>query len=148
MATKAREMKEKGIEVINLSLGEPDFKTPDYICQGAIEAINTKSYFAYPPVSGYLDLRQAISKKFKEDNQLNYLPSQIVVSNGAKQSIANVFMATLNPGDEVIILAPYWVSYSAMVILAGGKPIMIKGSIENDFKATAEQVARSDDSKD
>lgn len=140
MAAKARSMKEQGIEVISLSLGEPDFKTPKFIQEGAVEAIHSEKYFAYPPVNGYLDLRQAISKKFKTDNNLDYSPDQIVVSNGAKQSIANVFMALLNPGDEVIVLTPYWVSYSAMVTLAEGTPVFVKGTIENDFKATAEQV--------
>jgi len=140
MAAKAREMKQKGIEVISLSLGEPDFKTPKHIQDGAIEAINSGKYFAYPPVNGYLDLREEISKKFKEDNALSYSPDQIVVSNGAKQSIANVFMAILNPGDEVIVLTPYWVSYSAMILLAEGKPVFVKGTFENDFKATAAQV--------
>lgn len=140
MAAKARELKEKGVEVISLSLGEPDFKTPEHIQVGAIEAINSQKYFAYPPVNGYLDLRQAISDKFKKDNDLNYTPDQIVVSNGAKQSIANVFMAMLNPGDEVIVLAPYWVSYSAMILLAEGNPVLVKGTFENDFKATAAQV--------
>ncbi|MEM6735921.1 MAG: pyridoxal phosphate-dependent aminotransferase [Bacteroidota bacterium] len=140
MAAKAREMKQKGIEVISLSLGEPDFKTPEHIQEGAIQAINSGKYFAYPPVNGYLDLREAISKKFEKDNRLHYHPSQIVVSNGAKQSIANVFMSILNPGDEVIVLTPYWVSYSAMVLLAGGKPIYVGGTIENDFKATADQI--------
>lgn len=140
MAAKAREMTEKGIEVISLSLGEPDFKTPEHIQQGAIEAIQSGKYFAYPPVNGYLDLRQEISKKFKEDNGLAYGPDQIVVSNGAKQSIANVFMALLNPGDEVIVYAPYWVSYTAMIQLAGGTPRFIKGNIENDFKAAADQL--------
>ncbi|MEM6642053.1 MAG: pyridoxal phosphate-dependent aminotransferase [Bacteroidota bacterium] len=140
MAAKAREMKEKGIEVISLSLGEPDFKTPQHIQEGAIEAINSQKYFSYPPVNGYLDLREAISEKFSRDNGLSYGPNQIVVSNGAKQSIANVFMAILNPGDEVIVLTPYWVSYSAMVLLAEGTPKFVKGSFENDFKATADQV--------
>ncbi len=140
MAAKAREMKEKGIEVISLSLGEPDFKTPKHIQEGAIEAINSEEYFAYPPVNGYLDLRKAISEKFQRDNGLSYSPDQIVVSNGAKQSIANVFMAILNPGDEVIVLTPYWVSYSAMILLAEGTPVFVRGTIENDFKATAEQV--------
>ncbi len=140
MAAKAREMKEKGIEVISLSLGEPDFKTPEHIQKGAIDAIESEKYFAYPPVNGYLDLREAISEKFKRDNHLDYNPNQIVVSNGAKQSIANVFMAILNPGDEVIVLTPYWVSYSAMILLAEGKPIFIRGTIENDFKATADQI--------
>ncbi len=143
MAAKAREMKQKGIEVISLSLGEPDFKTPKHIQEGAIEAINSGKYFAYPPVNGYLDLREAISEKFEKDNQLKYGPDQIVVSNGAKQSIANVFMAILNPGDEVIVLTPYWVSYSAMILLAEGKPVFVSGTIENDFKATADQIAEA-----
>lgn len=140
MAAKAREMKEKGIEVISLSLGEPDFKTPKHIQEGAMEAIRSEDFFAYPPVNGYLDLRKAISEKFQRDNGLSYAPDQIVVSNGAKQSIANVFMAILNPGDEVIVLTPYWVSYSAMILLAEGTPVFVRGTIENDFKATAEQV--------
>lgn len=140
MAAKAREMKEQGIQVISLSLGEPDFKTPKHIQEGAIEAINSGKYFAYPPVNGYLDLRQAISEKFKAENGLDYAPDQIVVSNGAKQSIANVFMAILNPGDEVIVLTPYWVSYSAMILLGEGKPVFVRGTIENDFKATADQI--------
>ena len=140
MAANAREMKQKGIEVFSLSLGEPDFKTPKHIQEGAIEAIQSQKYFAYPPVNGYLDLREAISEKFKRDNGLDYIPDQIVVSNGAKQSIANVFMAILNPGDEVIVLTPYWVSYSAMILLAEGKPVFVKGTLENDFKATADQV--------
>ncbi len=143
MAAKAREMKQKGIEVISLSLGEPDFKTPQHIQDGAIEAINSGKYFAYPPVNGYLDLREAISEKFDKDNNLKYGPDQIVVSNGAKQSIANVFMAILNPGDEVIVLTPYWVSYSAMILLAEGKPVFVSGTIDNDFKATADQIAES-----
>ncbi len=143
MAAKAREMKEKGIEVISLSLGEPDFKTPKHIQEGAIDAINSEDYFAYPPVNGYADLRKAISEKFEKDNGLSYAPDQIVVSNGAKQSIANVFMAILNPGDEVIVLTPYWVSYSAMILLAEGTPVFVRGTIENDFKATAEQVEQA-----
>lgn len=140
MAAKARELKEEGIEVISLSLGEPDFKTPAFIQEAAVEAIKSEKYFSYPPVNGYADLREAISEKFKVDNNLNYAPNEIVVSNGAKQSIANVFMALLNEGDEVIIFAPYWVSYSAMVILTGGKPVFVSGGIENDFKVSAEQV--------
>ena len=140
MAAKAREMKEKGIEVISLSLGEPDFKTPKHIQDGAIEAIQTEKYFAYPPVNGYLDLRQAISTKFKKENGLDYGPNQIVVSNGAKQSIANIFMSILDHGDEVVVFAPFWVSYTALVGLAGGTPVTITGSIENDFKATAQQL--------
>ena len=143
MAAKARQMKEQGIDVISLSLGEPDFKTPDHIQQGAIDAINDGKYFAYPPVNGYLDLRQAISEKFKKDNDLDYPVDQIVVSNGAKQSIANVFMSILNPGDEVVVFTPYWVSYSAMILLAEGKPVFVKGSFENDFKATADQLKQA-----
>lgn len=140
MARLAREMTQKGIEVINLSLGEPDFKTPVHIRQGAIKAIQSGKYFAYPPVNGYLDLRQEISKKFKDDNGLDYTVDQIVVSNGAKQSISNVFMTLLNPGDEVIVYTPYWVSYTAMISLAGGIPKFIKGGIEDDFKATSNQL--------
>ena len=140
MAAKAREMKEKGVEVISLSLGEPDFKTPKHIQEGAIEAIRTEKYFAYPPVNGYLDLRQAISKKFKDENGLDYAPDQIVVSNGAKQSIANLFQSLLDPGDEVIVFAPYWVSYSALVELASGVCKFITGSIDTDFKATGDQL--------
>ncbi len=143
MAAKAREMKENGTGVISLSLGEPDFKTPIHIQEGAIEAINSGKYFAYPPVNGYLDFRRAISKKFKKDNNLDYEPGQIVVSNGAKQSIANVFMAILDPGDEVIIFSPYWVSYPAMILLAEGKPVFVKGSFENAFKTTAEQLSEA-----
>ena len=126
MAAKAREMKEKGIDVISLSLGEPDFKTPKHIQEGAIKAIQEEKYFAYPPVNGYLDLREAIAEKLKRDNNLNYSPNQIVVSNGAKQSIANVMMAMINPSDEVVVFTPYWVSYSAMILLAGGKPVFVR----------------------
>ncbi|UXP32290.1 pyridoxal phosphate-dependent aminotransferase [Reichenbachiella agarivorans] len=140
MAAKARELKENGIDVISLSLGEPDFKTPKHIQDGAKAAIDSEKYFAYPPVNGYLDLRQAISDKFKNENGLNYSPDQIVVSNGAKQSIANIFLSILDPGDEVIVLSPFWVSYTALVELAEGTPVLVKGGIENDFKATAEQV--------
>ncbi len=140
MTAKAREMKEKGVDVISLSIGEPDFKTPKHIQQGAIDAINEQKYFAYPPVNGYLDLRKAISEKFKRENNLDYAPDQIVVSNGAKQSIANVFMAILDPGDEVIVFTPYWVSYSAMIQLAEGTSVFVNGSFENDFKVTADQL--------
>ena len=140
MAAKARELKQQGIDVISLSLGEPDFKTPKHISEGAKKAIDEGKYFAYPPVNGYLDLRQAISEKFKKENNLDYSPDQIVVSNGAKQSIANVFLAILDPGDEVIVFSPFWVSYSALVELAEGKCVYVKGGIENDFKATAEQL--------
>lgn len=140
MAAKARELKQQGIDVISLSLGEPDFKTPKHIQEGAKAAIDEGKYFAYPPVNGYLDLRQAISEKFKKDNGLDYTADQIVVSNGAKQSIANVFLALLDLGDEVIVFSPYWVSYSALVELAEGKCVFVNGGIENDFKATAAQL--------
>ena len=140
MAAKAREMKQKGFDVISLSLGEPDFSTPKHIQEGAKKAIDDGKYFSYAPVNGYLDLREAISEKFKKENDLYYTPDQIVVSNGAKQSLANLFLALLNPGDEVIIYAPYWVSYSALVELAEGKCIFIKGDIKDDFKANAAQL--------
>ncbi len=140
MAAKAREFKAKGIDVISLSLGEPDFKTPKHIQEGAKEAIDSEKYFAYPPVNGYADLREAIVDKFQRENGLTYTPEQIVVSNGAKQSIINVMMSIVNPGDEVIVLAPYWVSYTAAIELAEGVPVPVSGGIENDFKATAEQI--------
>ncbi|MFY0651612.1 MAG: pyridoxal phosphate-dependent aminotransferase [Cyclobacteriaceae bacterium] len=140
MAAKAREFKEKGIDVISLSLGEPDFKTPKHIQEGAKAAIDENKYFSYPPVNGYLDLRKAIVDKFKRENGLEYTPDQIVVSNGAKQSIINVMMSIVNPGDEVIVFSPYWVSYTAAIGLAEGTPILIKGSIDDDFKATAQQL--------
>ena len=140
MAAKAREMKQKGVDVISLSLGEPDFKTPDFVLEATKKAIDEKQYFSYPPVPGYLDLRQAISKKFKNDNGLDYAPEQIVVSNGAKQSIANVMLALLDPGDEVVVFSPYWVSYTALIQLAEGTAVFVEGSIENDFKATAAQL--------
>ncbi len=140
MAAKAREFKEKGINVISLSLGEPDFKTPKHIQEGAKAAIDEGKYFAYPPVNGYLDLRQAIADKFKRENGLEYGSNDIVVSNGAKQSIANVMYSLVNPGDEVIIFSPYWVSYSAIVQLAEGKAVYVKGGIESDFKVTGSQL--------
>jgi len=140
MAAKAREFKENGIDVISLSLGEPDFKTPKHIQEGAKAAIDENKYFAYPPVNGYLDLRKAICDKFKKENNLDYTPDQIVVSNGAKQSIINVMLSLINPGDEVIVFSPYWVSYTAAIELAEGTPVLIKGSIDDDFKATAQQL--------
>ncbi|GHE52502.1 pyridoxal phosphate-dependent aminotransferase [Roseivirga thermotolerans] len=147
MAAKAREYKAKGINVISLSLGEPDFKTPQHIQDGAKKAIDEGKYFAYPPVNGYLDLREAIAEKFKKENGLNYTPDQIVVSNGAKQSIANIFQAIINEGDEVVVFSPFWVSYSALIELAGGVPVLVKGGIENDFKVTAEQFEAAITSK-
>ena len=139
MAAKAREPKEQGKDIISLSLGEPDFNTPDFIKDAAIQAIND-NYNSYSPVNGYADLREAICLKFKRDNNLNYTPNQVVVSTGAKQSIANLVMVLLNPGDEVLLPAPYWVSYSALTILAEAKYIEIPSSIETNFKITPEQL--------
>ena len=147
MAAMAREYKSKGIDVISLSLGEPDFKTPTHICEGAKDAINSGNYFSYTPVAGYLDFREAISKKFEEENNLYYTPSDIVVSNGVKHSITNVMFSILNKGDEVIVFAPFWVSYSAIITLAEGVPIYINTTIENDFKPTKEQLKRALSSK-
>ncbi len=140
MAQKARELKSQGADVISLSLGEPDFKTPDHVCNAAKEAIDEGKYFTYTPVPGYLDLREAIVDKLKRDNNLSYTANQIVVSTGAKQSIANAFLCLLNPGDEVIVYTPYWVSYVEIIKLAEGVPVLINGNIENNFKATAEQL--------
>jgi aspartate aminotransferase len=140
MAAKAREFKQKGIDVISLSLGEPDFKTPKHICDAAKQAIDDGKYFAYPPVAGYQDLREAIAQKYQKDNNVPYKAENIVVSNGAKQSIANAMLALLNPEDEVIVFSPYWVSYDALVRLAEATPVIVKGGIENDFKVTAAQV--------
>ena len=139
MAAKARELKNEGIDVIGLSLGEPDFNTPEFIKDAAIQAVND-NYNAYSPVDGYADLKQAIITKFKRDNGLEYAANQIVVSTGAKQSIANVCMVLLNPGDEVLLPAPYWVSYSAIATLAEAKSTIIPTSIYNDFKITPEQL--------
>jgi aspartate aminotransferase len=140
MAAKAREFKNRGIDVINLSLGEPDFKTPQHICEAAKKAIDEGKYFAYPPVAGYPDLREAIAAKYQQENNVPYKAENIVVSNGAKQSIANAMLALLNKGDEVIVFSPYWVSYDALVRLTEATPVLIKGAIENDFKVTATQV--------
>ena len=139
MARKSRELREKGVDVISLSLGEPDFDTPDFIKKAAIEAIHG-DYSSYPPVNGYAEVRQAISKKFKRDNNLDYSPDQIVVSTGAKQSIANVALAIVSEGEEVILPAPYWVSYEEIVKLAGGIPKIIKTDITSDFKITPAQL--------
>lgn len=143
MAAKAREFKNKGIDVINLSLGEPDFKTPQHICDAAKKAIDDGKYFSYPPVAGYQDLREALATKYNKENNVPYKAENIVVSNGAKQSIANVMLALLNPGDEVIVFSPYWVSYDALVRLAEATPVLVKGGIENDFKVTAAQVEKA-----
>ena len=146
MASKARELKSKGVDVIGLSLGEPDFNTPEFIKQAAINAVE-ENWNSYSPVDGYADLKEAICKKFKRDNNIQYKPSQIVVSTGAKQSIANVCMVLLNPGDEVLLPAPYWVSYSAIASLAEAKSVIIPSTIENDFKISPEQLEGSINSK-
>ena len=140
MAQKARDLKSQGVDIISLSLGEPDFKTPKHIQEAAIEAIESQEYFSYPPVPGYQDLREAIARKFKDENGIETTAANIVVSTGAKQSIANVMMSMVNPGDEVIVLSPYWVSYADIVKVTGGVPVYVKGTIDNAFKATAEQI--------
>lgn len=139
MAAKARELREQGKDIIGLSLGEPDFEIPDFVKDAAIAAIN-EGYNTYTPVDGYGELKQAIITKFKRDNNLSYKPSQIVVSTGAKQSLANVALVTINPGDEVLLPCPYWVSYAEIVKLAEGVPVEIQTSLENDFKLTPEQL--------
>ncbi|PZD77620.1 pyridoxal phosphate-dependent aminotransferase [Mesonia sp. K7] len=139
MAAKARELRAEGKKIIGLSLGEPDFNTPDFIKEAAIQAIQD-NYNSYTPVDGYDELKQAIITKFKRDNNLSYDKSQIVVSTGAKQSLANVAMVCINPGDEVILPAPYWVSYSDIVSIAEGVPVVVQTHIENDFKMTPEQL--------
>jgi len=139
MAQKSRDMKEKGIDVINLSIGEPDFNTPDHIKEAAKKALDD-NYTHYTPVPGYPDLRKAISEKFSRENNLEYAPGQIVVSAGGKHSLINVILSIVNPGDEVILIAPYWVSYYDQVILAEGKPVVLETGIENDFKLSAAQL--------
>ncbi|MFD2917408.1 pyridoxal phosphate-dependent aminotransferase [Psychroserpens luteus] len=139
MAAKTRELKAEGKDIIGLSLGEPDFNTPDYIKDAAIQAIND-NYNSYTPVDGYVELKDAIITKFKRDNNLNYKHSQIVVSTGAKQSLANIAAVMLNKGDEVILPCPYWVSYSDIVKLNEGVPVEVKTSIDNDFKLTPQQL--------
>ena len=142
MAAKSRELKLQGKDIISLSLGEPDFHTPDFIKQAAKQGIDD-NFSTYMPVQGYLDLRESICLKFKRDNGLTYTPDQIVVSTGAKQSLINVILCLVNPGDEVIIPAPYWVTYYEQVRMAGGIPIVINTSIENDFKITPDQLQKA-----
>lgn len=142
MAAKSRELKAQGIDVISLSLGEPDFNTPDFIKEAAKKAID-ENYTHYPPVSGYLKVLTAISNKFKRDNNLDYAPEQIVVSNGAKQSLANVLLSLVNDGDEVLVPTPYWVSYVEIIKLAGGVPVFINANVETDFKITADQLEKA-----
>ena len=139
MAKKARELAAQGVDVINLSFGEPDFQTPQYIKDAAKLAID-EGYTFYTPVPGYLDLRKEIAAKFQRDNYLAYQPDQIVVSTGAKQSLANAVLALVNPGEEVIVYAPYWVSYEEMVKLAEGVPVPLMGTLENDFKVSAQEL--------
>lgn len=139
MAKLARELKAQGADIIDLSLGEPDFCTPKHICDAATEAM-AECYTKYPPVAGFLELREAVCRKFKRDNNLNFDPAQIIVSTGAKQCLANVVMCAINPGDEVIIPTPYWVTYSSLIDLAEGKPVFISCGIEQDFKLKPEQL--------
>jgi len=146
MAAKARELKSQGKDVIGLSLGEPDFNTPDFIKDAAIKAIQD-DYNSYTPVDGYVELKKAIIKKFERDNKLTYDLSQIVVSTGAKQSLSNIAASLINPGDEVILPCPYWVSYSDIIKLNGGIPIEIKTSVSSDFKMSGEDLKKAITSK-
>lgn len=141
MTRRSRELKEKGFDVINLSIGEPDFDTPEFIKEAAIKAIRN-NITHYPPVNGFPELRRAISKKFERDNHLSYSPDQILVSTGAKQSLINVILALCGPGDEVILPAPYWVSYIEMVKMAEATPVVVPSSIEQNFKVKAADLAR------
>lgn len=141
MSRRSRELAQQGIEVINLSLGEPDFDTPEPIKHAAIQAIQ-ENFTHYTPVSGYLELRKSICEKFKRDNHLHFEPEQIVVSTGAKQSIANVYLALLNAGDEVIVPAPYWVTYVEFLKLVDAKPVVIKTSVESNYKVSASELEK------
>lgn len=140
MSQKSAELKAQGIDIINLSVGEPDFNTPDHIKAAGQQAI-ADNWSRYSPVPGYLDLRQAICTKLERENGLHYEPTQIVVGNGAKQAVCNVLLSVVNPGDEVIIPAPYWVSYPDMVRLADGEPVFVEATIEQNFKITPQQLA-------
>lgn len=142
MAALARELKAQGKDIISLSLGEPDFNTPDFIKEAAKKAID-ENYSTYSPVDGYLELKEAICRKFKRDNNLDYTPAQIVVSTGAKQSLYNIAQVMINPGEEVILPAPYWVSYAEIIKIAGGIPVEVPTSVESDFKITPEQLAQA-----
>lgn len=146
MAAKTRELKAQGKDIIGLSLGEPDFNIPDFIKEAAVEAIH-QNYSKYTPVDGYLELREAICEKLLRDNHLHYKPSQIVVSTGAKQCLANVALAMINPGDEVVFPAPYWVSYKEIAKMAGGIPVEVPTTIESDFKITPAQLEKAITSK-
>jgi len=142
MTRRSRELRAQGIDVINLSIGEPDFPTPQIIKEAAKKAID-EDFSHYTPVSGYLELRQAIAEKFKRDNALDFEADQIVVSTGAKQSIANAVLSIINPGDEVIVPVPYWVSYLEIIKLAEGNSVLVEAGIENDFKVTATQLKKA-----
>jgi len=139
MAKKSRELKSQGVDIISLSLGEPDFDTPEYIKNAGINAI-VNNITKYPPVAGFMELREAISTKFKRDNNLDYKPSQVVVSTGAKQSLANIFLSVLDEGDEVIIFAPYWVTYYEQIKLAQGVPVVLQSDISSDYKINPEEL--------
>ncbi len=139
MSQKSSELKAQGVDVINMSVGEPDFNTPDHIKEAAIKAVE-ENWTRYSPVPGYPSLKEAIVGKLKRENNLDYKPSQILVSNGAKQSVCNTIMALINAGDEVIVPAPYWVSYPQMVLMADGTPVYVEATIEQDFKITPEQL--------
>lgn len=139
MAQKSGELSAQGVDVVNMSVGEPDFNTPDYVKVAAVRAIE-ENYSRYSPVPGYMSLRKAAADKLKRENGLDYEPSQILISTGAKQSLCNVIMAVVNPGDEVLLPSPCWVSYPEMVKLAGGVPVVIKAGIDQDFKVTAAQI--------
>lgn len=142
MSQRSSELKAQGVDIINMSVGEPDFNTPDHIKEAAIKAVQD-NWTRYSPVPGYPDLKKAIAAKLKNENGLDYLPGQILCSNGAKQSVCNAIMALVNPGDEVIIPAPYWVSYPQMVLLAEGTPVAIPTTIEQDFKVTPQQLEQA-----
>lgn len=139
MSQKSGEMKAQGIDVINMSVGEPDFNTPDHIKDAAKKAVDN-NFSRYSPVPGYMDLREAIVAKLKNENGLTYTVNEVLVSNGAKQSVCNAVMALVNEGDEVIIPAPYWVSYPQMVKLAGGEPVIVEAGFEQNFKMTPQQL--------
>jgi aspartate aminotransferase len=142
MAKKSRELKSQGLDIISLSLGEPDFDTPEYIKNAGINAI-VNNITKYPPVAGFMELREAISTKFKRDNNLDYKPSQVVVSTGAKQSLANIFLSVLDEGDEVIIFAPYWVTYYEQIKLAQGVPVVLLSDISSDYKINPEELKKA-----
>ncbi len=142
MSQKSSELRAAGVDVINLSVGEPDFNTPDHITAAAKKAVDD-NYTRYPPVPGYMDLREAIAKKLKQENGLDFSPAQVVVSGGAKQSLSNIILSCINPGDEVIIPVPAWVSYIEMVKLADGVNVLVPAGIENDFKITPEQLEQA-----